>query len=537
MDPAFMHAATRILRARAAEARAEIEQAGEEPDSADFTALMSFAAHSFALAEKIADHLGNAQLGHLPPVECFGSLAEMLAPFESPGPPSDPIGLYALAERALKTIEHELWLLDVSERESLPPHTHLEVSAECGLLGRVVHWVGGRRALRQIRQDRFQFSVRHPPLPPRHPLDALDGFFLHWASPKRTIAVERSKPPKVRTGLLSLEVQEGLDDSFRLRIALCPMRQDLYPLFHISPDGGFFKAPDPDSFHECSSARDHCCEVLEAAARQEVDLVVFPELMVCRQAQQGIAEHLQQNDEPLPYAVVAGSFHVEHASLPLNRSVLLGTEGSPLLAHSKKGQFRVTPGDVAKALRSFPQRPPTLQNHIYEQVRRDPPIQVLETRIGRVTLAICADCIAPDSIEDFYRELRPDLLLIVAMSNEMELFEQFMRRMADRGTASLLVNAASICPQDQALAMANLGLNQPSGAPPTFVRWRPGNNKPERWLFREEDRRLNEGRHWQETQEGPEAGLSWLESAGGERLGLIVDFEPHVAWTAKALER
>jgi len=536
MNSGFLPAATKILRAHATEARREIELA-RGAGTPDYTALMSFAAHAFALAEKIADHLGNAQLGELPPAECFDSPLEMLEPFEISEPVRDAVAVYSLLERALKTIEHELWSAEATDREGIPPHTNLEVSEECGLIGRVVHWLGGRRALRRIREDRRGLSDRHPPLPPRHPLEALDGFFLHWASPKRTIEVERAKPSKMRTGLLSIEAQEDLDDSFRFRIALCPMRQDLNPVFHISPGGGYFQAPNPDSFHECNSAVELCREVLEAAARQKIDLVVFPELMVCREVQRGIAERLQQGGQHPPLAVAAGSFHVDHATLPLNRCTLLGTDGRSLLSHSKKGQFRVTPKQVRDAPRFFPVIPPTLRDHIYEQIRRDSPIQLLETRIGRIAVAICADCIAPDSIEDFYRELRPDLLIIVAMSNEMELFEGFMRRMADRGTACVLVNAASICPEDQALAMVNFGLHQPSNAPSTFVRWCQGGADPEKWLFRAQDREANLGRGWQTMQEGAESGLGWLESASGERLGLVVDFEPHVAWTAQEFAR
>lgn len=535
MDSTFLVEANRILMAQARVAKAELESGKQEGEEPDHWALMSFGAHAFALAEKVADHLGSAQLGHLPQPSPFSSVEEMLEAFIASRPPSE-LDFYVQAERALKTIEKWLADLEPVHLETLRPETILTASVPCELYGRVVHWFGARRALRELRNSRREMPGPSQQEAPRRPIEVLDTLFFHWISPKRTAKIVRARPTGKRTGLLSLEAQKG-----GLRIALCPMPERLYPIFRITKDGGYFHAEHADSFHDCSLAIEHCSAVLEAADRHRVDLLLLPELMVCKKANEHIAAYQKERGRTFPLGVVAGSFHVDHDSLPVNRSQLLGTGGESLAAHGKRGQFRVKKKDVETLPGPFPNPPSNLKEDIFERIRRSDPIQLLETRIGRVALAICADCIAPDSLETLYQELRPDLLLVVAMSPETEPFLEAAYRMAAWGIATLFVNASTFCPPGEVLAMANLAIKEPRLPteqplpPPTFVRWRKGAQRLESWRYRRPKGGDPQSSRWRELEELDlrGSGLDWLEAPTGERFGLIVDYRPHFDWTRR----
>ena len=151
-------------------------------------------------------------------------------------------------------------------------------------------------------------------------------------------------------------------------------------------------------------------------------------------------------------------------------------------------------------------------------------IELLESSLGRIALAICADCIAPDhtSIKSTLTSVRPDLLIVVSLTPETDPFERLMDELAEHGISSLLVNASLFARSDRNafLALATWGFGQPPDAPPVRYGWRVGADAPERRSFHG----TIEQRSWQKlsAEEQETAGVR-LARHTNSPLGLLLD--------------
>ncbi len=547
MEDLLLGAVT-ILRFRA---QAALDEAAT-PGRRRCRELMALAAHAFAIAEHLARDLGAGQLGHrgrdsplplVPPkLTYLRGWAELAAPPEL-------VAFYLALERLLVFVQDQISGLDPVDDDPPPGSTELSGAQGFSLVGTVVHWLGGPLLLRQLRGQRAQRAEEDPALsPPRpvspHPSQVLDRLFIHRNPPHSALLAERAQAKTRRqgSGLLG-EVNRDPAALKAFRLALCPMPGASHPQFHISEDGGYFRAPHDDSFRDCAMAARHVRQVLTAAARQEIHLVVFPELMVCQVAQAEVVSFLQsgRKGSQWPLAVVAGSFHVDHggpgAQLPFNRSRLLDSGGGELLHHHKQGLFRVTDKEVERFAEWFPVRPSFLKRNILESIRHDSTVRLLETPLGRVAIAICADCIADvgSRLTEHYCQLRPDLLVIVAMSPDTSPFERELENLSLHGVATALVNAANLCAPGQLLASFDLACFQAPGSPPTQARWLQGNGAPRPPEVRYFHPPAGvPKRAWVPLDEVPaQTGVALLRGEAAEEFGLVVDLGPHFQWQGR----
>jgi len=324
-----------------------------------------------------------------------------------------------------------------------------------------------------------------------------------------------------------------------LRIALCPLPKEVHPHFEFTPPPEKFHIKRSDPMRKPQVLKEHLSSLIEEAEQREVHLVILPELTVCLPAREHIARLLRERSSKYPYAVLAGSFHIwkeqgtqQHAdspAAPVNESVLLA-RSFPLLTHHKRGLFTLPRKAVTGEF--FPGSVLPIQEvWVREDIRRGCRLEFLETIFGTIAVLICADLIDPDTEEylNVVRRLRPDLLLVVAMSPETERFQAKAQELSERGVGTLMVNASCIIPaepgegQVPCLALAHLGLFQHPKAPPVFVRWRGDTSAVERWTY------ARKRKTWSKFKPTPGKGVSWLE-AGGERFGLVLDFGAHQEW-------
>jgi predicted amidohydrolase len=353
------------------------------------------------------------------------------------------------------------------------------------------------------------------------------------------------RPPPAPYIPLIVESGRSAADRHRFRVALCPLLADAHPAFRITTDGQFFRALDPRSLQGRDALDGHLKRLLRSAVEEDVHLLVLPELMVDEEVREHLARLLRAaRARPigaglhLPLGVVAGSYHIwpdgqdPATSAPANESRLVDLAGRSLLQHEKRGKFRVTRRQVKQLPHLFVQRPNRILPEVVEGIVHGPVLEILETGLGRVALAICADCIAPDHtcLEPLFRELRPDLLIIVSMTPETRLFEELLERFAGIKIGCLFVNARCLCRGEdgQLLAAAQLALYEPEGAPPTRVRLRCGAAELEVRYYRPVDGMKG----WRPlSQVHGEIGVEWL--GGSERrLGLVLDLGHHWRWSA-----
>lgn len=436
----------------------------------------------------------------------------------------------------------------------------LQGHGNCKLSGDVAVWLCPRsdphRPLRLLRKKRKELAderrqPRRPDLGP-HPSRFLDQMGMVWNSDPQQPSVEAWKAPEHPF----LVEQSGPDAAQKhgFRVALCPLGVNAHPEFRAyqAEDGDcYFQALGPDALARSDVLHEQLGAVLAAAVAQQVQLLVLPELMVDEPARHHLVQWFKRPPfSRYPYAVVAGSFHLWRdgedptVHMPVNESRTLAQSGEVLLRHHKRGRFRI-PADRVKKIPTFFPGPhddcPEGVAEVVEGIRHEASLRMLETTLGRIVVAICADCIAPDrtKLTGPLSRLDPELVIIVSMSEETTEFEELATTLAHGEISSLFVNACCVCDPEKrpVLAGAHLALWEPQGAPPTRVRWRCGEAEPEVRYFHPEDLRgiekaeiKQQKKGWRPLSDAPgTTGVEWL-GGGEKKLGLVVDLGVHWGW-------
>lgn len=446
--------------------------------------------------------------------------------------------------------------------DHLPASTTLDERGPCFLSRSVVHRFVGHNALKTLRRERFNIAVREKELPPPilqpvpHPSLQLDGLRMHWNSdpllPDVTLAIPAGEKPPLIASSGSDLVQEGF------RILLCPLEGPFNPQFQVLGGGRRFRAKGADSIAGADNLQGALARVISAARELGLHLIIFPELMVCQSTRRHLVNLLNEDElDACPYGVVAGSFHVWRGACDgrnayvANESLLLDHLGQPLLRHDKRGRFAVPP-KVAQGPNKFFPDPVTIPadvTQVVEDIEHEEGIQFLETSLGRIAMAICADCIVPNatSLIPALERAQPELLLIAAMTSETERFEKAMALLAEGGTTSIFVNAHCICPSEDSapprdggaarrkesqrrepplLAAAQFALFEPSGAPPTRIRWQVDAPEPEVCYLRPKD----SNKAWRPISKAPkDCGVTPFHIEG-KVAGLVVELGAYARW-------
>lgn len=549
-------------------------------DELDFVPLI---AHLFALGTQLLLIEGSARL--MVPLELpaphtdLEQLREHLAAVSAT---VDGPKLYGTIVAALVTLEAVL-LKEPSLAAALPPFTELKPLRSTGspgehrdLWGRVYHWIRPSSAFSALRASRIEEAQSHPPDPMPHPGIYLTRLSLYWDSdpqlPKLTLV-----PRKPRIAPFFRDSGQDVALRKKFRLALCPLEGPFSPRFCIKEGGRFFQAPSESSMDGAAALKAHLETVIQTARQEGVHLILFPELMVDANARSAIRDALEAGTkEPgALYGVVAGSFHFwedrgPHSATasegpPVNESVFLDRAGAQVMSHRKKGRYRVSSSRVTpKLFVDFSQE--ELRKEIYEGIRYGSELALIDTSLGRLGILICADAIAADDrgYLPLIRRLRPDLVLVVAMSDETEPFEAFAEEMSRYWIGTVFVNAhcllklssearatrearkvmvpggqddlaAPTLPrEDRAplLAAWNFALYQAEACPPTIGRWRFG-HEPESFYFKK-SRRESVGWQGRSADNGPH-GITLLGES--QALGLVLELGVHWRdWTQKRKE-
>lgn len=428
-------------------------------------------------------------------------------------------------------------------------------------LGGIVFWwprcASAMAEMRRLRWNRQRRQLGPPlPMPPLpHPEDGLSAISFYWEDGNAALSLEVGTPSNEESSLVR---ESGVDLLRRggFRIALCPLLSTAFSRFTVSVERGLFVGLRGAPISDPKALRASLQRALEAVQRQAVHLAMFPELQVDESGRDTIRALLRDFRHRYPYAVLAGSTHVWRqpqtpketdpwVERPVNEAVLLGRGGQALLRHHKRGPFRLTSEAIQSAPQFFLEEKQLvglaarggLPNEIWEWIAPGEEISVLETTLGRVVILICADALeaSPWAAAGLVHKLRPDLLLLVAMSAETEPFERFASDLERWGISTVIVNAACVCSESKGtdLALCSLAFLQPDGAPPTRLRWRRqepsagttwegGVIEVWEWHSKPKDWRALAPR------ETP-AGVQWLMGSDPDSpLGVVVDLGVHL---------
>lgn len=511
----FARAAIRLIRDQAVKVRG----------TRDFE-VVELAAYLYAVGCQLRVTDRSARLRRRPsPGAPAASIAEMLDRLA--GLPDDLSALefYWTLIDALVLIENVLCRRK-SDADAMPQSTVLEEipigdGSKRALGGEVLHWIWPRPVLNKEREARYQPARRRAPDPDPHPGTYLDRLCLYWHSDRQLPRLSRLNPVD---RIVPLIRESGRDarEKGSFRIALCPLVGEFHPLFEVWPKDYLFRAADPGMAGAEALAK-HLETLIDAAVEEGVHLLVLPELMIDEPARRALTALLRRERRALPpYGVVAGSLHLLDCGYDqpcANESVLLDGVGRRLVDHRKRGRFRFS-SSFLEVKEYFTRVHPAPASEIFEDLEDGSELHFLETTLGRLALLICADAIAKDTqgYLPVIQRLRPDLLLVVAMSPKTRRFESFFEDMAGHWVGTVFVNAHCICrfgdeDEPPLLAYFDLAFHERREDPPTRAAWRYG-KEPECL-----------GRH--PTNPAQETGVS-LWRRGEEPLGLLLDLGAHL---------
>lgn len=373
---------------------------------------------------------------------------------------------------------------------SLPPWTDLGGDEQRPWAsGRVHHWARPAARLPALLRSSWRRGAEAlgvARMPRRRALQVHQDLIwlgMRWErSPLRRAVRVGGGAPAYRS---SLEVDAGalLDDG-GFRIALAPLAGAHRPVFRLSADG--FHVDRDDPFRGSQTLLDRIEEALTLAEAEPIHLLVLPELLVPPVGLKRLKAHL--SDALYPLGVAAGSFHVwgDDHPLPYNALDLLIPGGDVLWTHRKRGRFSLPRSEfVSAAVHADGASPRAPDGDVPELIAHGDQVHFLDTSLGRVATLICADLI--DRPEDGFRsivdEIAPDLLVVVAMTPEHGLFERAADDLAAAGIATVVVNAAQVCPDDEPLAFIRLPYIELPESPPVKVSW-TRKHRLRRWDFR-----------------------------------------------------
>lgn len=537
-----------------------VRRRSRQIDTEDPNQLLHLAAHLFAVASLLPKR-GTAglvvdprQLAAVP--RSVEALREELGSL----PPS--IGrsrLFSILCNALQVLDRDIGLRWKGSTGSAEARVEVRGQGACRLGSEVVIWLRHQSAFRLLRRQRFELADRSRRTRPQalgpHPARFLTLLGMAWNSDPQQPFLEPWVGPLNSSPLVE---ESGRDATERgcFRVALCPLDVDAHPQFrafqHDDDGGCYFQALGPNAVAGSGALNEHLKRLMDAAVDQEVHLLVLPELMVSSAARQLLLDYFRHNDRSrFPYGVIAGSFHIWDSSSgqgvdwPVNESPTFSRSGEVLLRHHKRGRFRVSSDQVRADSRFFPERGQPCPEQIvdvFEGIRHEASLRILETTLGRLAVAICADCIAPDRtrLTEAISRLDPDLLIIVSMSPQTAEFEEIMQSLARSQVGSLFVNARRVCSHKarQLLAAMDLALWEPAGAPPTRMRWVCGSDEPEVRYYNPLDAQHDDSQEVKEQRRGwrpisqalGDTGMEMLNK-GTDELGLVVDLGVHWRWT------
>jgi len=376
------------------------------------------------------------------------------------------------------------------------------------------------RKARSLHGTDYQICPRHPPIPPTgHSLEdvqwltmlsilplSLDGARLRVHSllfePPGNRDEHSRVQPVVRIGVWPID----------RKLAMCGQYTGKLPSPHRGNDDtyGVYRIKPPDDLTS-AARRAQAKTVLEACARNRIDVVLIPELTssagFVKCVQELLGEHwdaAQKNNsaESFPWLVVCGSHHDDQtdsadeskaaADPPSfrNRCVVLTGNGceakitpnesiNPALGCrkwlvDKRHQFKLRQNMVAKVHHSqF-----GLDHHAVsaEPSRVAEEILVVDTPIGRVWVTICLDFLktAGRSALPRYAGLA-DWILVPAASTSTGEFQWRAKDFANTsGTTSVMANACWVIEQFNAWDAARAGLASSSRLPDgkSRVKWK-----------------------------------------------------------------
>ncbi len=194
--------------------------------------------------------------------------------------------------------------------------------------------------------------------------------------------------------------------------------------------------------------KDKAIEILEECIKENVTILIFPELTINENLLTEIGRWLSTDNKDYVLnqnkgllLVVAGSFHFICEDGKVNRSIILGYDGKPLWYHDKMQAYQITRDDVNDD-KSLIDKLRIGPGGGEEGIALKNELRFIDLPIGRVSVCICLDYIYLDHFEAI-KESGINVFLIPAMSSNTTRFHEYARDFGNSQHASTFVSNSS----------------------------------------------------------------------------------------------
>lgn len=306
------------------------------------------------------------------------------------------------------------------------------------------------------------------------------------------------------------------------RIALCPLIGRWHPTFEI-PDEvepPAFRAIPKNSILHPSELEEHLDHLISQSIEEGIRVLIFPELSLDEPQRLFIEKQLRERQSKL-LTIFAGSFHTGGIPKPYNEAVALDAAGFRFWKHRKNSRYAVKAGTKLDSF--FPHEIGlVLQEELPEYIKYGDELWFLDCSLGRLAMLICTDALDkhPLSYLPTILALRPELVMVLSMSDVTSDFESFVFDMARHGIGIAFINAACACSATDGadLMLLDLAIRKLPGAPPVRWRW-PAPGSTPCWYD-------SRGKRWVQLEQGEEHAKSlavWRLRKNGLTYGVVVD--------------
>ncbi len=171
--------------------------------------------------------------------------------------------------------------------------------------------------------------------------------------------------------------------------------------------------------------------VLEKCKKEDVHIVVFPELSIDEELRNDISEWLREkNTEKTIIMVVAGSYHIYDKKRDRyeNKSIVFGYDGVPLWEQKKMNRVELDENDIngflkstKKGFKDFKKLFTENDKKGWEDIEGDNVLIIHDSSIGRMAITICIDYFVKEKVK-LLIEPNVNMIFVPSMSPTLDKF-------------------------------------------------------------------------------------------------------------------
>ncbi len=250
------------------------------------------------------------------------------------------------------------------------------------------------------------------------------GYTLfHYLKNVYYVQKERMNHLELKNVILPLDIFHRMNEKHCITIGCCPITEKVTVKNVESFEEEGFKYFEVKDLCNKDMIKENVLKLLEKARENEVDILVFPEMLGTKEVNDSVLNLLKENIsyfEYSPLIILPSLWEKGH-----NNADIIIDEGDLTITQSK-------------------QNPVTLFSYGREYIKPDGILYVIHIpRIGRICVAICADFLNNEYLDILLKELKVSLLIVPSFSTGVYDFDNTVESCKKYDCSVIWLNSCS----------------------------------------------------------------------------------------------